>query len=177
MKNLFSAPDNVNKKSVIFFIGLLFFWYPTLVISGLTEDRFFFISNIILSNLGAYSRIVAMAMLVVVLFALPLFVFYKKRFRLMNNAVLWADVFVTSVLLRLLTEPYAATEQFGLGYYYSFFSHVIPRKVLENLLVSFSERAIGWVSSFILITVLFLVMMLGNNISGKLKGEEKNGAV
>jgi len=169
MKNLFSAPDNVSKKTVIFFIGILFFWYSTCVISALTENRFFFLSNILLNNLGAISMTATVCALVLILLALVWGTFYKKRARLLYIAM-WVDIFLSSMITREFTD-FEFTRSLGLGYYYGFFYHIIPGGILEKLLSRYSQEAIGRMASFILITGCFLLILLGYSISKNLKKE------
>ena len=168
MKNLFSAPDNVNKKTVIFFIGMLIFWYPTLVISGLTDDRFFFLSNVLLNSIGTVSRPAAICVLALALLALAYCTFYKKRAHLLH-IVMWVDV-ALAMVTREFTD-FEITRRFGLGYYYVFFYHVIPGGILDKLLLLYSEEAIGRMASFILVIGCLLLMVLGDSVSKNSKEE------
>ena len=173
MKNLFSAPDNVNKKTVIFFIGILLFWYSTCVISGLTGNRFLFLSNVLLNILRAFSTMATICVLVIIFFMLVLAVFYKTKFRLVYKYVLWGDVALSLIVISTVIIFQGSTSYFA--YYYSFFSPVIPQKTLESVLSVYNESTIGRVYYLVFLIGLGGTMYLGENILDSLKGAEENG--
>ena len=159
----FWIPDNFNRRSVIFFAGILLFWYSPIVITGLTENRFFYSSCVLLDNLRPNLTETAMFyFLTVILLILTLGTFCRKWFPWLHTALKYD--FFTSLATRAFIESHKS-----LGDYYTFFSPIIPDKLLQF----YSENTIGLAYSVIFYVGLGVMYWWGFEIIEKLKKAEK----
>jgi hypothetical protein len=71
----FLFPDKPNKKRLVFFVGIMFFWYQICVISVMTNNNFIYLSSALLKYLSTESIVLATMFLVIIFLILSVSLF------------------------------------------------------------------------------------------------------
>ena len=161
-------PDNFNKQGMLFLICILLFWYSTCAISGLTENRYFYVSSALLNDLGKESKAKTILALIAIFLTLVWGAFNKKALRLLM-LVLFCDLFFSNSsplddywFHYFRNHPNDSV----MSYLCKFFDPVIPTKAVKNILPLSNENAIGKVYFWVAHIGFFMCSVLAGRCLG-----------